>query len=281
MKADPLYNDFVAWKSQYGMKYGSEQDAVRFQNYKSNDAKIQDHNLIMGRHYSVAHNKFSDLTQEEFKAMYLGTFQQKEQKNSQFLIGHESQADSIDWVAKGAVSPVKDQGQCGSCWAFSTVGALEGLYAIKNGKIQTFSEQALVDCSDNGNEGCNGGLMDQAFEWVETHGIPTEDAYPYKAVDQTCKSFTSAFKDTGFVDVPQNSADQLVAALNIQPVAVAINAESWHFQFYSGGVMTFDCATDLDHGVLAVGYGTDNGKTFWKLKNSWGTGWGEKGYFRF
>jgi len=123
--------------------------------------------------------------------------------------------------------------------------------------------------------------MDYGFSWVKSNGIPTEAAYPYTARDGKCKKFASVFKDGGFVDVPANQPNQMVAALNIQPVSVAINAEGSEFQFYKGGILDFDCGTQLDHGVLAVGYGSENGKDFWIVKNSWGAGWGEEGYIRF
>lgn len=280
ISADPLYPEFQNWKEKYGMKYGADQELYRFNVFKENDAVIKQQNSLKGRSFSMEHNQFSDLTSQEFKALYLGTHEVKEQTSPRYIIGSESVADALDWRQKGAVSPVKDQGQCGSCWAFSTIGALEGLNAIKTGTIQQFSEQALVDCSKNGNNGCNGGLMDYAFDWVKTNGIPTEESYPYTARDGKCKKFTSAFKDGGFVDVPANQPNQLVAALNLQPVSVAINAESSKFQFYSSGILDFKCGTQLDHGVLAVGYGTENGKDYWIVKNSWGTGWGEQGYVR-
>jgi C1A family cysteine protease len=142
------------------MKYGADQEMFRFNVYKENDAVIKQQNSLKGRSFSMEHNKFSDLTSQEYKALYLGTHEVTEQPSPRYIIGSESVADSIDWRQKGAVSPVKDQGQCGSCWAFSAIGALEGLNAIKTGSIQQFSEQALVDCSKNGNNGCNGGLMD-------------------------------------------------------------------------------------------------------------------------
>jgi len=181
------------------------------------------------------------------------------------------------------VSEVKNQGQCGSCWAFSTTGSLESAYAIKNGKITEFSEQQLVDCDHNGDQGCNGGLMDNAFGWIEKNGgLCTEDDYRYTGTGGMCKKsckLVDGSAPTKFTDVGHTDKD-LMAALAQQPVSVAIEADQLAFQLYSGGVLTGRCGTNLDHGVLAVGYGTDNKQDFYKVKNSWGTSWGEKGFFR-
>lgn len=187
---------------------------------------------------------------------------------------------SIDWTTKNAVTPVKNQQQCGSCWAFSSTGGTEGQWAIATGQLVSLSEQQLVDCSKQ-NSGCNGGLMDYAFSFYEKTTIATEDSYPYTARDGSCKSnYDTAIPEggvTGFVDINSEN-DLLDAVTNVGPISVAIEADQMSFQGYSSGVLTGNCGTSLDHGVLAVGFGTESGTPYWKVKNSWGASWGMNGY---
>merc|ERR1712100_785987 len=216
----------------------------------------------------------------EFQALPIRGFQASSTQGLPKLGVHEHNgeelAESVDWTTKGAVTPVKDQGQCGSCWAFSTTGGLEGAWQLASGNLVSMSEQQFVDCSKQ-NSGCNGGLMDTAFSFAEGTAVATEDSYAYTARDGTCKSsFTTAIPQggvTGYSDVG-NSASALQSALNSNPVSVAIQADQSVFQQYTGGVITSGCGSNLDHGVTAVGY---DGNTI-KVKNSWGSSWGVGGY---
>lgn len=277
---------FEEWSAMYGKVYEPTERDYRNTVYDSNVARILEHNA--GNYsWTMGVNKFADLTADEFKAMYTGGIRIPKKSLRAKAVGPfntTANPTSVDWSQKGAVTPVKNQQQCGSCWAFSTTGSVEGAWFLSNGTLVSLSEQQLVDCSGpEGNQGCNGGLMDYAFQYIiDNKGITTEDAYPYTAQDGTCQAKGKPIAATlsGFKDVAVNSEVALETAIVQQPVSVAVEADQSVFQFYSGGVMDSACGTQLDHGVLAVGYGVDTGKEYYKVKNSWGADWGEKGYIR-
>jgi C1A family cysteine protease len=281
---------WTKFKADYNKQYPANDDTQqkRFKIFKdnvdfieaSNDAKLS---------YELGVNGFADLTWDEFASTHLGYMPGNRFGNLPKVPfpNITDVADSIDWVAKGAVTKVKNQAGCGSCWAFSSTGSIEGAYFVASGKLESLSEEDLVQCDNNGDKGCQGGLMDHAFEWVSQNGICSEADYPYTSgsgVTGTCKkTCTPAVTLTGHTDVPSQDEDALKAAVSKQPVSVAIEADKRVFQLYKTGVLDDPaCGTSLDHGVLVVGYGTDSdsGKDYWKVKNSWGETWGEQGYIK-
>jgi len=269
----------------HGKQYKTKEELVlRRSIYAANVAIVKAHNAAE-KGWTMAVNKFSDLAPEEFKALYASGLRtqgaKKKNVNTELLQGKVALPPSVDWNAAGAVTPVKNQQQCGSCWAFSTTGSTEGAVFIAKKTLLSFSEQQLVDCSGaEGNQGCNGGLMDDAFQYIiDNKGICSEASYPYTAQDGTCKkTCTKIATISKFTDVPQNSETALLTAIVQQPISVAVEADQNSFQQYSTGVMTAACGTQLDHGVLAVGYGTQGTQDFYQVKNSWGADWGMKGY---
>jgi len=279
---------FTTFMTQHSKTYSTDEFFSRFNTFKANLETIRAHNADSTQTFKMGINEFSDLTAAEFKATKLGYIHRDNSyyrsKNEVDLSGVDAPA-SVDWRNSNAVTPVKNQGQCGSCWAFSTTGSIEGAVAIKTKVLTSLSEQQLVDCSHKyGNLGCNGGLMDDGFKYVIANkGLDTEDDYAYTAKGGVCDKTKEAKKHspiTSFVDVKSGDETALLNAVAIGPVSVAIEADQLAFQNYKSGILSSGCGTNLDHGVLVVGYGTENNQDYWIVKNSWGATWGEKGYIR-
>jgi len=288
--------EWEVFKLNHGKKYITDiEEKFRMMVFAENKHRIASHNKLHAqghKSFKMKMNHFGDLLHHEFVGLMNGyrTLNHSEpQRGSTHVMPHPEVflPKAVDWRMHGVVTPVKDQGQCGSCWAFSTTGALEGQHARATGKLVSLSEQNLVDCSTSfGNDGCNGGLMDNAFQYIKANGgIDTEASYPYIGMDARCHFNRSAVgaEDTGFVDIAEGNERALKAALaTVGPVSVAIDASQASFQFYHHGVY-FDenCSPEnLDHGVLAVGYGKDRktGEEYWIVKNSWSEAWGHDGY---
>jgi len=275
---------YAGWKKAHNISFGgAAEDNIRFKIFTKTYTLIAQTNA-KNLTYKLGLNEFSAMTDEEFAATKLGFAIKKMRLNTPRNVTKlptSNLKETVDWTTKGAVTKIKNQGSCGSCWAFSATGALEGVSFLKE-KLNDFSEQELVDCSRSyGNNGCSGGLMDYAFKYVKDKGLSLQTDYPYKGVDASCKTTTGTkFKISGFTDVPANSAAQLKAAIAKNPVSVAIQADSAVFRNYKSGVITGTaCGTNLNHGVLAVGYET-TGTAYYKVKNSWGTTWGDQGYVK-
>jgi len=299
---DPnMIERFEIWIKIHKIQANDDSHLVHiFENWLSNDKFISLTNA-KNLSYTVGHNAFSGMNSEEFE-QFMGFRSNQDLliKEDVFLRGSvpiikqniffdvEGLPSSVDWRTKNAVTDVKDQGNCGSCYSFSSTGALEGIYAITHNNLVSFSEQEIVDC-DNGltkAHACNGGIMNQVFDFIsKNEGLCTEQDYPYKSgttqkagtCQTSCKS-VSGSKISKHTDVLPNSDNAMMTALTQQPVSVAIQANQKEFQMYKSGVFTANCNTDLDHGVLLIGYGTQNGQDYYILKNSWGNLWGMSGY---
>jgi cathepsin L len=279
-------NQFTQWMQLNKKSYGHEEFRMRYRVWRENTNFVENFN---GEH-SVAMNEYGDLTKAEFARYYLGVRMnagKAKGPNAKESTGPGPAApvDTVNWVTKGAVTGVKNQGQCGSCWSFSTTGSTEGCHEISGKSLVGLSEQNLVDCSTSyGNQGCNGGLMTDAMEYIiKNNGIDSEASYPYTATGPNQCQFNRANVAatlSSYTNVQSGDEKDLTSKINSGPVSVAIDASHSSFQFYSGGVYYEpDCSsTQLDHGVLAAGYGTDSGKDFYLVKNSWGASWGLQGY---
>jgi len=285
--------DWAEYKQQYGKFYNGAQDETRRAQFEVNSQVIADQNA-KGESLQFGFNQFTDLTQDEYRVAAGLGYKAPEQAYSglPFLGEHvhtgEELAASLDWVTRGAVTSVKDQGQCGSCWAFSTTGSVEGAWQVGSGTLISASEQQLVDCATATSSGCQGGSMAGAIQYEAGTNVCSEASYPYTARDGTCKSScTAAIPQggiTGYKSVGKHNGASIAdmkSALALNPVSIAIEADQASFQNYQSGTLSSGCGTSLDHGVLVAGYGTDgSGTDYWLIKNSWGTSWGNRGYIQ-
>ncbi|CAL4205809.1 unnamed protein product [Meganyctiphanes norvegica] len=289
------HQEWREFKSTYTKEYASEEEEQsRFAIFLDNKRIIVEHNALYDSgeiSWELGMNEFGDLTEEEFKARYLGQVLPKENKeNCQIYRGWIETPDSYDWRNEGAVTEVKDQGFCGSCWSFAATGSMEGQYYRGNGELVSMSEQNLLDCAQNW--GCNGGgRSDITLKYVHENGTNSEAAYPYEMDQDSCRQSSNdpIYHCSGCTYTIVGSEDDLrMALVDEGPVAVAIDASPLNFMFYRSGIIDDpDCGTDypdINHAVLAVGYDSEaNGifgsKAYWIIKNSWGKSWGSDGYF--
>ena len=292
-----ILSRFNEWLMTHKIRFRNEAERSHiFENWVSNDEFIEFTNK-QGFSYKLAHNAFSGMNSDEFSELmgfssnrFLLRDRLAQNESRPLIVSDYATPASVDWRTQGVVNPIRDQGQCGSCWSFSTIQAVESASAIKYGTLQQLSEQQLVDCDNfkNGgaDHGCNGGLMDNAFTWIgKNGGSCSRAAYPYTSGTtmtagscQKC-SVEPNTKVAKYIDITAASDAAMMSALALQPVSIAIEADQRAFQLYSSGVFDENCGTNLDHGVGLVGYGTSaDGKDYYILRNSWGTTWGDNGY---
>lgn len=284
--------EFQAFKVKHGKTYLNKAEEIyRFNIFKENLLNIEKHNILYEQGlvgYKKGITQFADLTKEEFRAYLNPDISRKPTfKTTKYVKSGLTAPSSIDYRQLGQVTEVKNQGYCGSCWAFSVVGSTEAAYARKSGQLVSLSEQQLVSCTIDSlggvNGGCNGGLLDATFPYIQEYGLESEDAFPYRGDNGTCSYSASEVvtKVSDYVSIGYKDEDALLDAVaNVGPVSVSLCADP--LDFYDSGIIDDNgCDTGVvDHGVLIVGYGSESGKDFWIVKNSWGPSFGEDGYFR-
>jgi len=293
---NPIYKEWDDWKREYAPKYASnEEESKRFRIFAENKRTVLKLNKMTANDPDGARfglNQFADLTPDEFAAMYLHEIP-SDFPRGKFLPPTKKTLKDYpkekNWVEDGAVTEVKNQGNCGSCWSFSVTGNMEGVYKVAKGELPVLSEQQLVDCDHDCmqykgekvcDSGCDGGLMPNAMAYAIREGVTTEEKYPYKAKEGTCvyNQSQALYHFSDWRAVNGTDVDMIAALNDIGPLSVGVDATLW--QFYISGIFSVICGTTLNHGVLLAGYGEHNGKEYWLIKNSWGASWGEKGYLR-
>lgn len=288
------WTEFSTFREKFNKRYSNLQELeTRFAIFKKNLITILEHNSDFTQNFTMGINQFTDLTNEEFKKNIIGEGVKTNLKAGSFgcksFVSTASGApNSIDWRNMGVVNPVRDQGQCGSCWAFATTANAESAWALSKGQLLDLSEEYLVDCASGVgyyNMGCNGGNPDSSFKYMINNGQCFESSYPYTAgitkTASTCHTCTSVAKFSSCYDVKPNDQVSLKGAVAKQPVVIAIEADTKYFQSYSGGILTStSCGQNLDHAVIITSYGEENGVKYWTVRNSWGPTWGEQGYVR-
>lgn len=280
-----VYDSWTHWKQRYGKSYGVDaEEQYRLRVYYDNFNMVGDSNN-KGYKYTLALNQFADMTIQEFKKAYLGSQRPHISNTKTVKLPTDNLPQNVDWESYGGVTPIKDQGQCGSCWSFSTSGALEGAHFASTGSLTPLSEQQFMDCSkDLGNMSCSGGYINKAYDYAVANGVMSESDYPYYALDRNVCQFDATkvvYTPKSYTHVPVDDSDALKAAAAKGPVSVSVAADQ--LMFYDSGIFHYSlCLTEVDHGVLLTGYGVEDvsGTQYWRVKNSWGTTWGEDGYFR-
>jgi KDEL-tailed cysteine endopeptidase len=285
-----IWDEFTKFQKKYDKYYNSVEELEhRLDVFRSNLHFINQHNAVPFQNFTLGINQFADLTEDEFRERFsrpleLGSYGCKSYSTHNAVV-----PSSVDWRQQGKVTSVKDQGQCGSCWSFSSTTTAESAWAIAGGQLIDLSEQQLVDCATGisyGSHGCSGGQMSGAFKYLIQNGQCALNAYPYVSgttqVGGTCQKCDPVTRFSTCYEITANDQVALTSAIVQQPVSIAIEADTKYFQLYSSGILTdaAKCGQNLDHGVAIVGYGDDNGQKYYTVKNSWGTSWGENGYVR-